>query len=283
MVIRLATSATALFSLLAVLIGGTTAFAQSGLRYPVVFDKAADMKRLGLVLSGITDDSDDVEEFPNGCYYYGDGGYPISFSRDFLARFRARGFSRRSLCLGLVSEIKFNPETGTRLPTYIVIRASDYRNRRADDTSLSGELPLDFPNCFARALPYTDCTWNYDAYTGRRLSQTRTQAFQSFGQRIERFLSTKQNKEECRSPVSDSVFMNKCSFQPEDVQRPPQLLNGMPTLYDYDTVFPKGYGYALDADGAAGPDREAATRRYAVDANRKATSATIELLRRQQR
>ena len=143
----------------------------SAISYPVVFNKAQDLRRLGVVLKDYSTDSEAVQHYPNRCYYYGDGGYSLSVSDEFLAKFKTRGFSRRSLCMALVSQTRFDPETGRRLPTYIMgnIEALQRNRGRPGAGDVSEELPLDVPNCFKRGLPYSDCEMNYDPRTGGRI------------------------------------------------------------------------------------------------------------------
>ena len=90
-------------------------------RYPIVFKQAEQVRALGLSV-----ESGD-RALKNKCYAYGEGSYRLSVSDERLAAAKAKGFSLESLCMGLVSEARFNPETGKRLPTYIYFDATGLR------------------------------------------------------------------------------------------------------------------------------------------------------------
>jgi hypothetical protein len=143
--------------------------------HPLVFDTPRTLMRFGIGLEVSYDYGDHrsymFDHFPARCYTYGESthGWNISMSNAFLEFYQLRGFSHRSLCLALVSGIRFNPETGQRLASYVLI------DRRLFSPSnifvkvgISDELPLSVPDCFRRGLPYSDCEWNYDPITGKR-------------------------------------------------------------------------------------------------------------------
>ena len=72
--------------------------------------------------------------FETGCYHFGEGGaVNISISAELLAYYVQQGFSRRSLCMALISAIRFDPETGRRLATYVVIYDLKELRRHPDD------------------------------------------------------------------------------------------------------------------------------------------------------
>ena len=65
---------------------------------------------------------------------------------EFLRRHETRGFTLQSLCLALPSAIRFDPETGRRLPTYITgdfaalkVQAKD---KKVEEGVITEELPL---------------------------------------------------------------------------------------------------------------------------------------------
>src|ERR1700744_1336912 len=67
---------------------------------PAIFTSAAKLRETGL--SNPFGDENNTS-LKNKCYYYGDGGYTISLSDEFLARFLRQGFTLQSACLGLIS------------------------------------------------------------------------------------------------------------------------------------------------------------------------------------
>jgi hypothetical protein len=257
--------------------------------YPIVFDSVQQLKRYGLALIGIGK-SDHSMHFQNRCYYYGDGGWDVSISNELLSFYKSQGFSRRSACLALVSGIRFNPETGKRLATYILVDRKLLKRKGNETGAVSDELPLSLPSCFAGGTPYSGCAWNYDPLTGKKLapnatvarpgmwkecrSETRTRKFcdhpwtaEEAGKRIDALLSTPQDG--CASSAVDSSDPNdqlivgtiriRCQFvanyeaKPDDMESLVAWNTGA-TLYDYSSEFPKGHGYALFAEGGAGPE-----------------------------
>src|SRR5271166_5675991 len=127
--------------------------------YPIVFDSVQQLKRYGLALIGIGTEDKSLH-FHTRCYYYGDGGWDLSISDELLSFYKSQGFSRRSACLALISGIRFNPETGQRLATYILVDRKLLKPKANEPSALSDELPLSLPKCFAGGTPYSDCMWN---------------------------------------------------------------------------------------------------------------------------
>jgi hypothetical protein len=219
---------------------------------PLVFDSPNQLKRYGIGFRGIG--TEDVKiHFPTRCYYYGDGGWDISISDDLLATYKAQGFSRRSACMALVSGIRFNPENGKRLTSYILMDRKLIKNGQPTDAgAMSDALPLSLPSCFKNGLPYSDCAWNFDPMSGKKLSAQQTAKFKAFGPKIETFLSDAKRK-------SAFSYMDESEFSKGMIMvgagRDFDVGEGSnATFYDYSSEFPKGFGYALYADGAAGPD-----------------------------
>jgi hypothetical protein len=151
-------------------------------KFPLIFYPPDAVAQAGLVHDG------GKKRFETGCYKFGEGGpVAISINAQLLAYYMQQGFSRRSLCMALISGIRFDPETGRRLATYVVIYdINRLRKHPYDEVGwLSPELPLAIPSCFARAVPYSDCTWNFDAVTGKKLRAVDTQRFKAFGRKLE--------------------------------------------------------------------------------------------------
>ena len=220
---------------------------------PLVFDSPTKLKRFGIGFRGIG--TDDVKiHFPTRCYYYGDGGWDISISDDLLAAYKAQGFSRRSACMALVSTVRFNPENGRRLATYILIDPKFFKKGEPPGAgAISDELPLSLPSCFKGGLPYSDCAWNFDPISGKKLSAQQTAKFKALGQKIEKVLSDPKTKAafaymDSDSPYSKGMIMIGAG-RDFDVGK-----GSNTSFYDYSKEFPKGFGYALYADGTAGPD-----------------------------
>jgi hypothetical protein len=138
--------------------------------------------------AGLAHDTE-KQTFETACYYFHQGGaFNISISGELLAYYVQQDFSRRSLCMALISGIRFHPETGHRLATYVVVYMLAGGDQPEGD--IAQELPLAIPSCFARALPYSDCTFNFDPLTGKRLSAAFTQRLKAFGQKLEGAIRT---------------------------------------------------------------------------------------------
>jgi hypothetical protein len=137
---------------------------------PLVFGSHADLRKLGieLVHFGLRGG----KALPEKCggYYGGDGGYDFTFSHEFVKKFRKRGFTNLSLCAAMESEIKYNPETGARLPSFILADIPAVRRGAIEAGTATDQIPLDVPDCFKNGLPLEDCKLNFDMMTGRRLT-----------------------------------------------------------------------------------------------------------------
>jgi hypothetical protein len=257
-----------------------TAMAET--RYPLVFNSVNQLKRYGLALRGIGTDKISVH-FPTRCYYYGDGGWDISISDALLSFYKSQGFSRRSACLALISGIRFNPEDGKHLATYILVDRKLLKPKNNEPGALSAELPMSLPSCFRNGTPYADCAWNYDPLTGKKLPANASVAWPDMGQscggdsrtdkqiwnakeastKIDQFMVGQKDtcaSEEVRSRNPDDELIQgtisiKCQFAAAVQTQPKDEMiacKTAATLYDFSAEFPKGYGYALFADGPAG-------------------------------
>ncbi len=112
-------------ALAAVIATTQLAIAEDTPPYPVVFTSPEDLEQTGLSVRFFPDPENISQQpkpvFPNACFEVQDeGGYYLSVSDAFLAHYTAKGFTLHSLCLALVSQAHFDPETGERLPTYIM-------------------------------------------------------------------------------------------------------------------------------------------------------------------
>ena len=138
----------AISAFVAHLLPNAPAAAEPEVKYPIVFSSMSDLEQLGVSLqwptlydTGLQNAMLPKPRLPIGCYVYAGGGTRalISVSEEFLARYKAKGFSRESLCMGLASSIKFDPETGKRLPTY------RFRDDKVIDAALAKLDPANMP------------------------------------------------------------------------------------------------------------------------------------------
>jgi len=153
--------------------------------YPIVVTSADDLAKFGLSVIGYEPQWPALTHL---CYFpIGPGAIEfLSVSHERLVRYRELGFTLNSLCLGLVSYTRFDPETGARLPSYIA--ADSETVARSGASHVSTERPLELPKCFYRALIYTDCKLNFDRKTGKPLSEKQRQTFKRLGEAIDEIM-----------------------------------------------------------------------------------------------
>jgi hypothetical protein len=253
--------------------------------YPAIFTSSAALRKLGIAVAF----ADRPKPFNNKCYYYGDGGYTISMSDEFLSRFLSQGFTLQSACLGLISETHYDPESGRRLATYMIVDSKLIEQRSEEPGAGTEELPLELPSCFKNANPYTDCTFNYGRKTGKKLSSDETETYRKLGAAIDAMLAN----EVRRSPQASEEFYGG-SNQEELIagyRKSAGLPNGASqlderlarysslSLWVHSSKLPRGYGYALDAEGGAGPSLSAAAMDAAISGLSKSQMSADDLKR----
>ena len=111
----------------------------------------AELRQFGISLGG--------GRFPNSCAHA--GSPDMSLSNEIVAHFKARGFTLTSLCLGLSSNVRFDPQSRRQLPVAFL---PDLPNGHSGH--FQPEIPLNLPDCFKRALSFADCGSNYDYFSG---------------------------------------------------------------------------------------------------------------------
>jgi hypothetical protein len=188
---------------------------------------AAELTAYGISVRGSR-----LPPFPNSC---GPAGNPrLSVSDRLLQRFLARGFTLESVCLGLSSQMRFDPESGRQLPLAFV---PELRVENRDDQ----EFRLDLPSCFRGGVSDLECNVRFDKWWGN-----------AFDQR-----DVASHRESARSfdaMVRQHIRRNRVSgvFKVED------LGQGLFTsAYEWllaSPALPRGYGYALH--GREGEDPE---------------------------
>jgi hypothetical protein len=122
-------------------------------------------------------------KLPFSCPDIGAGYAGAGITATTMKRYRARGFNIRTLCMALTSgQVRFDPETGRRLPTYVVI------DRNVDGVaSISPEVPFEAPACFSRGVANfrglaatmspLGCSVKYHPWSGRKLSENEAMFF----------------------------------------------------------------------------------------------------------
>jgi hypothetical protein len=282
-------------ALLPVLIlAGHSAFAEPAtpkrstpITFPLVFTAEEQLNRFGLALQG---GGLEQNSLAHRCYDYGEGGVVISVSTERLLRYRQRGFMLNSLCLGLVSETKFDPDSGRRIPTYIYGRPGTAApppqpSKSKKETGagiqflVTDERPLELPDCFRRGLPLLDCTFNFDRMTGKRLSSQMTRALREIGLAIDQKMRfALKHGHVCDPsgcverdfggrlvPEGDIYTLLHKTFGDQVVDRLGDTEIAHARFFDVSLNLPGGYGYALDASGEAGGSLSVAVVKTALD------------------
>jgi hypothetical protein len=286
------------------------AVAKKAVKYPMLIDDPKALQSAGLVIGGYGA-AQAIKDFKNRCYFYGDGGYTMSVSDEFLDRHKARGFSLNSLCLAFVSGIRFDPETGTRLPTYIYgdFVALKKAGKYPEPGIVTDELPLAVPDCFKAGTPYSDCRMTFDPRTGKKHKDATVAFYGALGQQIEADFKKQKASGNWKIPCDPAgretrggEALLSCYTEIEasegvagtlarDYWYNPAISQGDTQLPRYTSVghenwqhqsfadvspkLPKGFGYALYADGGAGSDPEAETLESVQAGSSYATSAEI--------
>jgi len=173
--------------------------------------------------------------FPNSCQ--SSGNVRLSVSNRLLEHFKAQGFTLESLCLGLSSNIRFDPETGRQLPlAYVAEIRRDQKN----------EFPLNLPPCFRNAVPYLECKNTFHTYWGSRWEER---------ERIENSRFWQQFDATVRQEIQKNPIYGVYKFQ--DISRvfKAKASSEIEWLLS-STALPRGYGYALHGPEGEDPEVE---------------------------
>ena len=274
--------------------------AQAQQSYPIVFGDKALLRELGVTLKDVGPQPD-VPAFADKCHYYGDGGDALSLAPEFVAMYRDKGFSVASLCLGMLSGIRFHPETGVRLATFLVadlemIASADPEMMALygpDPMAMSRELPLEIPDCFSGGRPLADCELRHDPETGASLSEPARQSLAALAAQADtvggdavasgRFARSCAPGEAPDAGCRIDLYPDTPDYIYIKGRRAREIYAGSVgwpvTFFDISDEFPAGFGYALFADGAAGPSASLGAEKIALDPKRRASRAVIEGLK----
>lgn len=155
--------------------------AGSNINYPIVFTSPLDLAKVGMQIRGAgeADGKSSVKPFKTLCYDHGGQSLayaPISISDALLARYRAKGFTRETLCMALVSQARFDPETGKRLPTYVFRDDAAVSEALASDAGDMADDPDIVPKIFRNKQALRDAIANFNVGAYDRLSIAETRA-----------------------------------------------------------------------------------------------------------
>ena len=284
--------------------------ASSPINFPVVFTSADQLRQFGLA---VINEYQYHPRLDHQCYWYND---LISVAHERLLRYRDMGFTLNSLCLGLISETRFNPETGQRLPTYIAINQKMFDERRKQypnltpESFMSLEHPIELPKCFSRALPYSDCAFNFDRLTGKPLSNAKKEEIKVLGETVNRVMQDAIERRLlcgwpfCRErwtidpPDRDNRVLGsldaehacfdlgylprffETTLKPKGINTPAekQLWELGLTCFDVSINLPAGFGYTTDADGMRGPSISPELVKMVSEPQRRVDQIDVEAL-----
>lgn len=258
--------------------------------YPVVLTDVASQRALGLMVTNYGPYAGEPA-LTHDCYYYGDGGTNLSLSEEFLATYRAQGFSRETLCMALVSSIRFNPETGARLAT---VQMADIEELSRPDYfgepgPISEEIPLQIPACFRRGMPLVDCRFAYDPLSGARLTAEETARIAAAGSRAHdearALLAAGKYARPCGAGDDSRPANDESCYDASGTGREYRISANHPAMlplggfYAFSPDFEEGFAYAIIADGAAGPSAEMDSVQLALGGKNRASRAKLEALK----
>ena len=286
-----------------------SAQAASRFKFPIVFYDKILLQRLGVVIGGYGPPETEILPYKSKCYkktpteteVTPDELYALSLSDDFVLKFAKRGFTLNSLCLAIASGVRYDPETGRRLPTFILADAPALKEN--DASSYTNEIPLDVPNCFRFGRPYSNCKFVFDPKTGAKLGSDLTKRYADLGRKIDQHVAKAmaagkwsktcadvqmhdgsiERLQDCKMETdregwlqNDGIISFNLSGKSEDPLTIDETWEKQ-RMIDVSPVFPEGYGYALYAPtGVGGPAPvEAANRTDAQDTSRVQSEATV--------
>lgn len=283
----------------------------ANLRYPVILPDAASQTALGVMEGNYGPGG---PQLPNRCYYYGDGGSDLSLSNEFVESYLARGFTLRTICMGLISGIAFHPETGAALAT---VQAVNIEEATAPDYfgepgPIGPETTIEVPDCFARGLPLSDCDFVYDPFSGERLTASKRAEITANGRAVlqagRTLLASGAYSRNCpggealttyyndadgdlaeRTPAElESCYVEKIGetdYAAGRFAREYHINHFHPEMLPYggfvdvSPAFEMGFAYALFADGAAGPSFQLDDKALIADGKSRSSRAVLESLK----
>lgn len=263
---------------------GSNGFVRAAVSYPVIITDQKVLQATGITIAGYGKqyNDDSVQHSKNKCYNE-PGLYDISVSDAFLASYVRRGFTLNSLCLGLNSGIRFDPETGRHLRTFVVLDTDSLQpDHDISSNDLTNEIPVDVPGCFRNGTPYADCKMAFDPMTGARLDSRRSQDYRKLGQLIDADLTRKVQSGGYAKPCDENHPTDTCNrdsrgdgwlmFE-DDLSTYLEGDHGrrqweQQQAFDISPSFPKGFGYSLYAHRGGGkPDPTAETKKKVQNAS----------------
>lgn len=151
--------------------------------FPIVITDQSQLNEFGIATDFFSDNTA-LAIFDHECFDIGGGQTHFSLSDERVVRYERRGVSFDNLCLASGSgQIRFNPETGERLPTFVMLAEWDGVWVR------SFEFLLDVPDCFGRGqeeisyygdqarLQPLGCDIRFHPWAGRPMSPDETAFF----------------------------------------------------------------------------------------------------------
>jgi hypothetical protein len=148
---------------------------------PLIFGGHAELRKLGIEIANFGPEG--ARDLPEKCggRYGGEGRYDFTFSHEFAQKFRSRGFTNLTLCMAMESRIRYNPETGARLRSFVLADIPKIKRNQGEAGTATDQIPLDVPDCFKNAMPLQDCKLNFDMMGGRRLTSDQARKLRNAG------------------------------------------------------------------------------------------------------
>lgn len=153
--------------------------------YPIFIDGSVNLKPFGLHSPDYDRPETRSSAFGNKCSAAGDGAHTLSLSPQTVRKFKNRGFTIAQMCMALrIGDLRYDPETGKRLPTYIIgdrieVARAAAHGQHFGAGVMSEEFPFTIPPCFRNSrISYapigetikTNCDFKFNPRTGKRFS-----------------------------------------------------------------------------------------------------------------
>ena len=200
------------------------------------------------------------------------GDIDISISSEMLEHFKARGFSLETLCLGLTTELAYNPESGARVPGVGLTQSSPYYG-----------VNLNLPDCFKNGTPLLDCRvryhWFWRVGASGPLERAKADSAEFYAKKaatLDRMMKTLLQAGTRKLPTMlDRDLFGKLTNEEiaDDIfgQNPP----GGVDFIVVSKVFPRGYAYRIWTGHTAGDDPEEERKAEGTRGKQVLTSADM--------
>ncbi len=227
--------------------------------FPIVVGDKSLLADIGIIITSFGKPDPNLKHTSNKCYHNPDLVHEASVTDELLAAQQARGFSLNSLCLTLWSGVRFDPESGKRVPTMVVADLDRIGQPDGPGDVVSPEIVLSPPRCFANGTPYQDCKSRYSISSGTPLSANlqalSRQRAATIDRLVDEILPTlpADRCAETPNPCADPALAGWLLPSGQLSDRARELDLGNVAFFDVSADLPRGYGYALQTPFGGGP------------------------------